>query len=855
MVQQGGGVNHSKQQVGSQQAGGFRGMIGQLRGVAEGLLANRWGGGEQQNAHSHETHNQPLTMAEYAPLHTTSSSSQPSSGLVELVTTHEDGGSFNTYGSWENHNQRRKPRKDSSQGSMPPRQRLLRAPDDAETSFSAPPPRQAAHHDEKDRSVVEILSQAMSARSLQSRGHRYHDGTSLGADRPADETPAPPIQRDNARQRQQHLHREEGSAHESHRKNRHVGPKHSKAASVFSRDAIAKMDLTHRNDEANIPEQSACSRLRSRAETERKTPVTDEGMLDIAPLVALACDRIAAMSSAQHHAAAARRRSQVTPDHQDEGPVVEDHSLSCCARTSVGKPPRGPFEAAPVRQAAAVVSASLGSFDAPHSARQRPIAYPSKRLLARSEEETTNGHHTTSAAPLDADMVSIQSVIEAVSTSIAYGGSGRMVVVAALVYIGRLSGMCDCDRYRVSKVNHMRTATVCLLAATKMYIEADQSPRKINAAFSKASGISLGDLARLEVTLLFLLDFSLIVDEPEARRWCQWLHDVALRKGMEAPLHSFFQTSPRDTANSPCTPGASMTQTPPTASLDAEYYHHYHNNNTMTPMTHHLGTPLPLAVAHSRTMSGQTGHPSPLPTWAPLPSSLPSQSEPSPMALGAAAVPMTMASPLALQPLSHPEGGPSPTPAAARVPSDTMHSCRLFSCMFQTHADGTLSPPTSSDEDEAPPSPPHEDRSPMRSFLSHGPALNSPPSPPRRDHPSDVLRDFSRLVRHASAASVPLDGGDESDHGLGRQRRVAVSPPSDLAPPRRRMNLSPPDDDGVEPRGGAARFLRMGRGGGDRNGPPPPAPDDDDRWRALQRRQYLSPPKRELQTQSSTVES
>jgi hypothetical protein len=792
-------MNHKKTFNNHQGAAtGFRGVIGQLRGVAEGLLATRWGGAEQRtHVGEHQSSIQHDNVQE-----------RSSSGLVELMTTHDDGGSL--YGSWEAQSNRRRSRKDSSHGSMPPlRQRLLREPDEAEAPFGGP----QRQHDEKDRSVVEILSQAMSARTTtrqQLQGNRHHDGAFVG-ERSTNETPAPPIRENLRRQINQRQ-----DDHDSHRK-RHYGAKHSKAASVFSRDAIAMMEQTHQNDLSRpIP-----SRLRS-GDTRVKNSNADEGMLDIAPLVALACDRIATMSSAQHHAAAARRRIQATPD-QHEDVTAEDHSLSCCARTTTEK--LGLLETTSSHLPhQPPTSASLGSFDAPRNALLKPTSLPSKRLLVHSEDDDTHQQARSGDASAS-DVASIQSVIEEVSKSISYSGSGRMVVVAALVYLGRLSAMCDCDRYRVSKTNHMRTATVCLLAATKMYIEADQSPRRINVAFANASRMSLSELSRLEVTLLYLLDFSLIVDEPEARRWCQWLHDVALRKGMEAPLHSFFQTCPHDAASSPFTPCASMTHTPPTTSLDIE--------GTISPMLY-AGTSLPSAIAHSRSMSGQIGQPSPLPSWAPLPPSVPwgSQNDyPPPMALGAAAVPMTMASPLALQPLSHPDGlSPAPRPA------DNVQSCRLFSCIFQTHLDGTCSPPTSSDDEEAPPSPPHEDRSPMRSFLSHGTELHTPPSPPQREHTSDVLRDFSRLVRHASA--TPQVDGCESRHGLGRQHRTALSPPSDLGP-RRRRTLSSPEDESEHRGGGAARFLRRGNFG---DPSIPPAPDDDDRWKALtQRRQCLSP--------------
>lgn len=646
---------------------------------------------------------------------------------------------------------------------------------------------------------------------------------------------------------------------------------HHPPSVVFGRDAVEQMDSRERTRK-----HAASSYLLPPASTrhssaQRGVTTGDEGMRQIAPLIALACSRIAAMSSAQHHAAAAARRrhsiAAVSPDQIVEeklGSTMMSHSASCCAYT----PPQHGSQLEPEKemlgsQCAAmnnnntVLSASLSSFDAPHTDIPSSSG-PRKRNPSHIIDSGAPRLLTGADAECADDVVaSIQHVIEQVSESIAYGGSGRMVVVAALVYLGRLSGMCECERYRISRSNHNRTAVVCLLAATKMYIEADQSPRRINAAFAVASGIDVRELSRLEVTLLFLLDFSLIVDEPEARRWCQWLHDVAMRRGMEAPLHSFFQTNPlrTDTTSSPaptCTPptGALTPLSSTALELDRGTPQ---PDGSVTGTSHDTATTLP-APHHQRCRSG-TGMPStaPLPQWSLLP---PTQL-PTPTRVGeflsshvaaasprCAAVPLAMASPLA-QPAPPPSAlakSPQLSSAVAMPPSNALvprdQQPRLFSVMFASD-DADDQPSLSPPHDGL--SPPHDGHSPLDRFCT------------RRYAPADTatLQDFSRLVSTA-ASKQPNGVQRDDDHRSVSRRtdefgdeimwRTGRRPP--LSPPAGPMSFTPGK---TAPPSGAAGFLKRcqqdaASAGLDEHQPPMYGDDNENRWAALsQRRRCPSP--------------
>lgn len=172
------------------------------------------------------------------------------------------------------------------------------------------------------------------------------------------------------------------------------------------------------------------------------------------------------------------------------------------------------------------LSTPRGHFGASTSSFDSPMNYRGSPIIPRT------------ATPPSSEGESIEALIREVAHTVYYRDVGPLVVVAALIYLARISATCCCPKYRVSPTNWFRLVTVCLMVATKMYI--DEEHGKVNAKFSRASAVSMKELLRLEIEILFLLDFHLVVEEDEIARWCDWMHALARKRDLKTPLQTFF---------------------------------------------------------------------------------------------------------------------------------------------------------------------------------------------------------------------------------------------------------------------------------------------------------------------------
>ncbi|RNF18057.1 cyclin 5 [Trypanosoma cruzi] len=151
----------------------------------------------------------------------------------------------------------------------------------------------------------------------------------------------------------------------------------------------------------------------------------------------------------------------------------------------------------------------------------------------------------------EASPTMVQQLIESIGVYVAYGDAAPMVLIGALVYISRITLQSPSEEVGVTNANWYRLVAIAILIATKMYVDGS---RKWNERISKATGISLKEVQKLELDFLFLIDFALLIKEEEVETWAEWMDSVARRRGMSTQLRTFIfgrNSCPPSTATTP----------------------------------------------------------------------------------------------------------------------------------------------------------------------------------------------------------------------------------------------------------------------------------------------------------------
>ncbi|KAF8291410.1 putative G1 cyclin CycE4 [Trypanosoma cruzi] len=151
----------------------------------------------------------------------------------------------------------------------------------------------------------------------------------------------------------------------------------------------------------------------------------------------------------------------------------------------------------------------------------------------------------------EASPTMVQQLIESIGVHVAYGDAAPMVLIGALVYISRITLQSPSEDVGVTNANWYRLVAIAILIATKMYVDGS---RKWNERISKATGISLKEVQKLELDFLFLIDFALLIKEEEVETWAEWMESVARKRGMSTQLRAFIfgrNSCPPSTATTP----------------------------------------------------------------------------------------------------------------------------------------------------------------------------------------------------------------------------------------------------------------------------------------------------------------
>lgn len=147
-----------------------------------------------------------------------------------------------------------------------------------------------------------------------------------------------------------------------------------------------------------------------------------------------------------------------------------------------------------------------------------------------------------------ADALRLQTFLREISATVKFGGSCQVIIMASLIYLSRVVRSTTRRRgkdtsnsstsFLVTHCNWYPLMVVCMLVATKMYTE--QEHHRINDKFAATAQMELSALRRHEIDFLYLVDFTLLVEESEMARWCDWLLGVAQRRNLRTPLRNFL---------------------------------------------------------------------------------------------------------------------------------------------------------------------------------------------------------------------------------------------------------------------------------------------------------------------------
>ncbi|CAD2217782.1 Cyclin, putative [Angomonas deanei] len=114
------------------------------------------------------------------------------------------------------------------------------------------------------------------------------------------------------------------------------------------------------------------------------------------------------------------------------------------------------------------------------------------------------------------------------------GAAAPMMLVAALSYLSKIVSRCTDEDGSITQSNWYRMTLMAVLCGTKMYNE--YTTRRLNKLFALASSIPLKEINTLEVNFLYLLDFSLIVEEKDVQMWVDWMGRIAAQHNLPHPL-------------------------------------------------------------------------------------------------------------------------------------------------------------------------------------------------------------------------------------------------------------------------------------------------------------------------------